>query len=114
MSEERQLMPVVALKGITMLPGMLIHFDIQKESSISAINVALREGRQILVVTQKNTAVDDPHQVDLYPMGTISVVKQMIKMPGNQVRVLCTGIRRGYLEELVSTEPHLEGMVSLP
>ena len=50
MSEEKQIMPVVALKGITMLPGMLIHFDIQKESSISAINVALREGREILVV----------------------------------------------------------------
>lgn len=114
MSEEKQLMPVVALKGITMLPGMLIHFDIQKESSISAINVALREGRQILVVTQKNTAADNPEQVDLYPMGTISVVKQMIKMPGNQIRVLATGIRRGFLEELVSTEPHLEGIVSLP
>ena len=114
MSEDKQRMPVVALKGITMLPGMLIHFDIQKESSISAINVALREGRQILVVTQKNTAVDDPEHVDLYPMGTISVVKQMIKMPGNQIRVLATGIRRGYLEELVSTEPHLEGLVSLP
>ncbi len=114
MSEEKQLMPVVALKGITMLPGMLIHFDIQKESSISAINVALREGKYILVITQKNTAVDDPEQVDLYPMGTVSVVKQMIKMPGNQIRVLATGVRRGYLEELVSTEPHLEGMVSLP
>ncbi len=114
MSEEKQLMPVVALKGITMLPGMLIHFDIQKESSISAINVALKEGRQLLVVTQKNTAVDDPEHVDLYPMGTVSTVKQMIKMPGNQIRVLATGIRRGLLEELVSTEPHLEGIVSLP
>ena len=114
MSEEKQRMPVVALKGITMLPGMLIHFDIQKESSISAINVALREGREILIVTQKNTAVDDPNQVDLYAMGTISVVKQMIKMPGNQIRVLATGIRRGLLEELVSTDPHLEGLVSEP
>ena len=114
MSEEKQLMPVVALKGITMLPGMLIHFDIQKETSISAINVALREGRQILVVTQKNTSVDDPNHVDLYPMGTISAVKQMIKLPGNQIRVLATGIRRGLLEELVSTDPYLEGMVSLP
>jgi len=50
----------------------------------------------------------------LYPMGTISVVKQMIKMPGNLIRVLATGIRRGYLEEIVSTQPHLEGLVSLP
>ncbi len=114
MSEEKQRMPVVALKGITMLPGMLIHFDIQKESSISAINTALQEGREILIVTQKNTVSENPDQVDLYAMGTVSVVKQMIKMPGNQIRVLATGIRRGLLEELVSTEPHLEGMVSLP
>ena len=114
MSEERQLMPVVALKSITMLPGMLIHFDIQKESSINAINVALQEGRQILVVTQKNSVGENPEQVDLYSMGTVSQVKQMIKMPGNQIRVLATGIRRGLLEELVSTEPYLEGLVSLP
>lgn len=114
MSEEKQRMPVVALKGITMLPGMLIHFDIQKESSISAINTALQEGREILIVTQKNTVSENPDQVDLYAMGTVSVVKQMIKMPGNQIRVLAAGIRRGLLEELVSTEPHLEGMVSLP
>ena len=114
MSEEKQIMPVVALKGITMLPGMLIHFDIQKESSISAINTALREGREILVVTQKNTAVDNPEQVDLYPMGTVSTVKQMIKLPGNQIRVLATGIRRGLLEELIATEPHLMGLVTLP
>lgn len=114
MSEEKQIMPVVALKGITMLPGMLIHFDIQKESSISAINTALREGREILVVTQKNTAVDNPEQVDLYPMGTVSAVKQMIKLPGNQIRVLATGIRRGLLEELIATEPHLLGLVTLP
>lgn len=114
MSEEKQIMPVVALKGITMLPGMLIHFDIQKESSISAINTALREGRELLVVTQKNTVVDNPEQVDLYPMGTVSTVKQMIKLPGNQIRVLATGIRRGLLEELVATEPHLLGLVSLP
>lgn len=114
MSEEKQTMPVVALKGITMLPGMLIHFDIQKESTISAINSALREGREVLIITQKNVSVDDPEKVDLYQMGTISTVKQMIKMPGNQIRVLATGVRRGYLEEIVSTEPHLTGLVSLP
>ncbi len=114
MMREEQLMPVVALRGITMLPGMLIHFDIQKESSIRAINVALQEGRRILVVTQKDGAAEEPDMVDLYPMGTVSQVKQMIKLPGNQIRVLATGIRRGYLERLVSTEPYLEGEVSFP
>ena len=71
MSEE-VLLPVVAIKGIVMLPGMMIHFDIQKESSIHAINVALKEGREILVVTQKDATVENPQQVDLYRMGTVS------------------------------------------
>ena len=113
MSEEL-IMPVVAIKGITMLPGMLIHFDIHKDSSIRAINMALQEGRQVLVVTQKTSVIGEPKIEELYRMGTISTIKQMIKMPGNQIRVLATGIRRGYLEELVSTEPYLEGNVSLP
>ena len=113
MSEELT-MPVVAIKGITMLPGMLIHFDIHKDSSIRAINVALQEGRQVLVITQKNSVGEQPDIEELYRMGTVSTIKQMIKMPGNQIRVLATGIRRGYLEELTSTDPYLEGKVSLP
>ena len=59
MSEEL-IMPVVAIKGITMLPGMLIHFDIHKDSSIRAINMALQEGRQVLVVTQKTSVIGEP------------------------------------------------------
>ena len=114
MSEEKMIMPVVAIRGITMLPGMMIHFDIHREGSVKAINVALREGRQILVVTQKDGTVEEPELKDLFPMGTVSQVKQMIKMPGNQIRVLAAGIRRGYLEELLSTAPYLEGEVSFP
>ncbi len=113
MSEEL-IMPVVAIKGITLLPGMLIHFDIHKDSSIRAINMALQEGRQVLVVTQKTSVGEEPKIEELYRMGTVSTIKQMIKMPGNQIRVLATGIRRGYLEELVSTDPYLEGKVSFP
>ncbi len=113
MSEEL-IMPVVAIKGLTLLPGMLIHFDIHKDSSIRAINIALQEGRQVLVVTQKSSVGEEPTKEELYSMGTVSTIKQMIKMPGNQIRVLATGIRRGYLEELISTDPYLEGKVSLP
>ena len=113
MSEEL-IMPVVAIKGITMLPGMLIHFDIHKDSSIRAINIALQEGKQVLVITQKGSVGEEPNIEELYRMGTVSTIKQMIKMPGNQIRVLATGIQRGYLEELVSTDPYLEGKVSLP
>lgn len=114
MSEETIFMPVVAIRGVTMLPGMMIHFDIHRESSIQAINVALREGKPILVVTQKDVKLEEPGMADLFRMGTVSTIKQMIKLPGNQVRVLATGLYRGYLEQLVSTEPYLEGEISIP
>ncbi len=114
MSEEKVIVPVVAIKGVTMLPGMMIHFDIHRESSIQAINVALKENREVLVLTQKDSLKEEPGMDELYRMGTMSRIKQMIKLPGNQIRVLATGIRRGFLEALLSTEPYLEGEVSVP
>lgn len=114
MSEEHRILPVVAIRQLTMLPGMMIHFDVHKETGVQAIQAALREGKQVLVVTQKNALQEEPGEDDLYRMGTISQIKQMIKMPGNQIRVLASGICRGYLEHICSTVPYLEGEVSVP
>ncbi len=114
MSEERRILPVVAIRQLTMLPGMMIHFDVHKETGVQAIQAALREGKQVLVVTQKDALQEEPEEEDLYRMGTISQIKQMIKLPGNQIRVLANGICRGYLEHICSNVPYLEGEVSLP
>lgn len=112
--QEVQQMPVIAIKGLTMLPGMMIHFDIHNESSIQAINLTMQGGKQIFVVTQREPGTEIPRAEDLYEMGTVSQAKQIIKLPGNLVRVLVAGIRRGHLDRLVSTEPYLVGEISLP
>ncbi len=114
MSEELFNMPVIAIKGLTMLPGMLIHFDIHTESSVKAISAAMEENRQVFVVTQRDASVEHPAKEDLFSMGTISQIKQMIKMPGNLVRVLAMGVRRGRLEEITSTEPYPLADIVLP
>lgn len=114
MSDEVQIMPVVTIKGLTMLPGMLIHFDIHKENSINAINLAMQEGRQVLVITQRDASVENPGADDLFSMGTISQVKQIIKMPGSLIRVLAAGIKRGHLDYITSEEPYLMAQVSIP
>ena len=108
------IMPVVAIKGLVMLPGMLIHFDIHQEEAVSAINAAMKEGRPVLVVTQKDGNATQIRIDDLYRMGTISVVKQIIKMPGNLVRVLTQGIKRGRLVNFTKTVPYLEARVAEP
>lgn len=114
MSEELLNLPVIAIKGLTMLPGMLIHFDIHTESSVKAISVAMEENRQVFVVTQRDVSVEHPTKKDLFSMGTISQIKQMIKMPGNLVRVLAMGVRRGRLETITATEPYPLADISLP
>ncbi len=112
--EPMQVMPVVAIKGLVMLPGMLVHFDLHQDEAVSAINAAMKEGRPVLVITQRDSAGNQIRIDDLYRMGTISVVKQIIKMPGNLVRVLTQGIKRGRLVNFTRTVPYLEARVAEP
>ncbi|MCQ2537389.1 MAG: endopeptidase La [Lachnospiraceae bacterium] len=107
-------MPVVAIKGLVMLPGMLVHFDLHQDESVSAINAAMKEGRSVLIVAQREGASGAFSIDDMYEIGTISAIKQMIKMPGNVVRVLAQGQRRGHLLSFTQTNPYLEARVGLP
>lgn len=112
MSEISKQIPVIALRGITVLPGMLIHFDINRKSTSKAANKAM-EGDQIaFLVTQKDPEVDIPTCKDLYSIGTIAKIKQIIKLPGDVLRVLVSGIERGELLELYEEETYLKGEVS--
>lgn len=114
-TEPAMVMPVVAIKGLVMLPGMLVHFDLHQDESVSAINAAMKEGRSVLIVAQKESATGSSFSIDdMYEIGTISSVKQMIKMPGNIVRVLAQGSRRGHLLSFTQTVPYLEARVGLP
>ena len=105
MTEEMKHIPAVALRGMTILPAMIVHFDISREMSIKAVEQAMLSDQKLFVVTQKDPEVSEPVLDDLYRIGTIVEIKQVIKMPKNILRVLAEGIQRA---ELVDISDNLE------
>ena len=106
-----QILPVVALRGMTVLPDMVIHFDVSRERSIKAIEQAMLRDQRIFLVTQKDPQTEEPGPEDLYRIGTIAAVKQVIKMPHSIVRVLAEGIERAELSHFEQEEEYLEAEV---
>lgn len=104
-------MPVLALRGLTIFPNMLLHFDVGREASIKALDESMSSGAPIFLVTQRDLSVEDPGQADLYPVGTISNVKQILRLPGDNVRVMVEGSARGRLLSLSQSVPFLQGEV---
>lgn len=90
-----RILPAVALRGMTILPGAIIHFDLNREKSISAIEKAMMAGGQIFLVTQKDAEDKNPVYEQLYHIGTIAVIKQITKLPNRVIRVLVEGVCRG-------------------
>jgi len=106
-------MPALALRGITVFPDLLIHFDVGREASIRALDEAMNGGREIFLVTQRELTTEVPGQDDLYEVGTIAAVKQILRLPENNVRVMVEGKSRGRLLRLKATEPHLLAEIEL-
>lgn len=104
-------MPVLALRGLTIFPNMLLHFDVGRETSIRALDQAMNEGMPLFLVAQKDLSVSDPVMKDLYTIGTICNVKQILRLPGDTVRVMVEGHTRGRLLNLQKTAPYLLGEV---
>ncbi len=90
-------LPAVALRGMAILPEMMIHFDLSREKSIRAVETALELGQQIFLVAQKSPEVEAPQREDLHPVGCVANIKQVTKLPDNLVRVLVEGQARGVL-----------------
>lgn len=101
MCEMIKILPAVSLRGMVVLPGMIIHFDISKPYSIRAVEEAMNADEEIFLVTLKNNRTDQPRQEDFYEVGVIAKIKQLIKMPDNIVRVLVEGQERAGLEEII-------------
>ncbi len=103
MGEEIKVMPAVALRGMTILPDMIIHFDVSREKSIKAIEKAMLNDQKIFLVSQVDVNVNDPQFEDLYRTGCIAIIRQVIKLPNDILRVLVEGVERahflGSLEE---------------
>ena len=104
-------MPVIALRGLTVFPSVLIHFEIAREASVKALEAAMNAGSPVFLVGQRDIAVEEPELNDLYQVGTISNIRQILRMPGDNVRVMVEGVSRGRLLQLLRNEPHLEGEV---
>lgn len=109
----RLTIPVLTLRGLTVFPQLLLHFDVGRDASIRALEEAMDENREIFLVTQRDLTVENPREEDLYTIGTIAEVKQILRLPENNVRVMVAGHSRGQLLRLVSSEPHLTAEVEL-
>jgi len=105
--------PVIALRGLTVLPKMTVSFDISRPKSIAAVEKAMVGDQRVCVVTQKNTEEMNPTLEQLYQFGTVAYVKQLVKMPGGVVRVMVEGQARAELLMLDSEDPMLIGEIEL-
>lgn len=108
-----KVMPVLALRGLTIFPNMLLHFDVGREPSIKALDDAMAASQPIFLVAQQDLAVESPQFEDLYRVGTISNVRQILRLPGGNVRVMVEGETRGKLLGLEQTLPFLRGEVEV-
>lgn len=114
MTDERQLMtlPVIPLRGMTIMPDTIIHFDLNRDKSIQALESAMMGGGVLFLTTQKDPDVDMPRQEHLYSVGTIAQIKQITKLPNQVVRVLVEGKCRGILKEIKEeNEKYIEALI---
>lgn len=111
MSDIRITIPAVALRGMTILPGMIAHFDISREKSLKAVEEAMKGDEKVFLVTQIDVDTDNPGVEDLFKVGTLAIVKQVIKLQNNIVRILVEGIDRAELCAFTDKEEYLEAEI---
>ena len=107
MDNETRSLPMVALRGLTIMPEMIVHFDVSRERSIAAIQQAMVEEQEIFLVAQKSIETENPGRDDVYETGTVASVKQLIKLSKKVVRVLVEGKNRAVLKKIEETDPYL-------
>ena len=113
--QERTLesMPALTLRGIAVFPNLLLHFDVGRQLSIRALEEAMAGAREVFLVTQRDPAVENPDRADLYEIGTVARIKQILRLPDNGVRVMVEGLSRGRLQALTATDGALLAQVEL-
>ena len=100
-------LPMVALRGMTVMPGKTVHFDISRERSIQAVQEAMTGNQRIFLTAQKKIETDEPKMEDVYEVGTIAVIQQIAKLPRQIMRVMVTGETRGILKQIEEEDPYL-------
>ncbi len=105
-------LPILALRGLAVYPDQTVHFDVGRHKSVLALDAAMKADQTLLLIPQRDLTMDDPGLDDLYTIGTVARVKQVLKTQGENLRVLVTGICRARISDLQQTEPYLSGMVN--
>ncbi len=100
-------LPAVALRGMTILPGMVAHFDVSREKSVHAVEQAMMGEQKMYLIAQLDAEIEEPSVEDLYKIGVIAEIKQVIKLPDNLIRVLVEGIERAELSQILEDEEYL-------
>ena len=111
--DKMEKMPVLALRDLTVVPGITMYFEVGRKWTIAALDAAMHGDQRIFAVAQKEPETEEPGVEDLYETGTVSVIKQLVRMPDNVVRVILVGEQRGKLQYLESVEEHLQGAIEL-
>ena len=105
-------LPILALRGLAVFPDQTIHFEVGRKKSVLALDEAMKQDQTLLLIPQRDITVDDPAEKDLYTIGTVAKVKQILRGQGESIRVLVTGICRARIQELKQSEPFLSGCVA--
>ncbi|MBR4099123.1 MAG: endopeptidase La [Clostridium sp.] len=105
--ERMETLPAIALRGITVFPNVLIHFDVARAPSVRALEEAMSTGSPVFLVGQKDISVEEPEEKDLYRVGTVSSVRQILRLPGGNIRVMVEGTSRGAMKCLTRLQPHM-------
>lgn len=108
MSDLIRVMPAVALRGTTILPDMIVHFDVSREKSVKAVETAMLQDQKVFLITQRDPEIEDPGLFDVYKIGTIAAIKQVVKLPKGVLRILVEGEERAELSNFESNENFLE------
>lgn len=106
-------LPMIPLRGLSIFPNMVLHFDIGREKSINALEKAMIMNQKVFLVTQKDENTDLPTIADFYHVGTVAKIKQMLKLPGDSIRVLVEGVCRGEISEIIFEVPYFKCKVSM-
>ena len=106
-------LPVIALRGLSILPNMIVHFEVSRSKSKLAIEAAMLKDQNIFLLTQRDPDEENPQKEDLYEFGTVAKIKQIVKLSKDSLRIMVEGVYRAHLDNLIMTEPMLKAEVTV-
>ena len=114
MTQNLYTLPLIPLRGLTIFPNIVAHFDVGRKRSVAAVEEAMLNNEEIFLVTQKDPEIEDPERADIYDIGTLCKIKQILKMSDNTIRVLVEGVKRGKIVEYVANDnEYIEGSIEI-